>query len=332
MKSRFTPLPTIFFFLFFFLAVTVHGEINYDTDVPYNFNKSFNTAQAFTIANYQANGLSVTMNDGSTGYILGDRQAAGDDANIQVDPQLSEGIYKTRVRVNSEGAVGNAVYGGFLYEISPSFDIINNSQICFNNTHLELASYWISFLSDDNNGFCVQYGSGYENIRTSINCTDSTYVTYRHLDYYTCINYTRLVDFYNSPNLTDINYLAIELKSTGTTNSILFDGLYAKDTYYDIGNSMPKAEILDRQSIYCLNETNPVRKFFLNMTDPENDTILWQDFWNGEYQPLVTVDDFSDSDYVLENHWATNGSDCNYSTNDGELHLYDGCSDLGIIR
>lgn len=98
-------------------------------------------------------------------------------------------------------------------------------------------------------------------------------------------------------------------------------------------NSMPNVKIDNLRSFYCINESNPYWYFLLNISDPENNEILYSYSWNNDDDNSVLVDDFSDTSYNMASEgWSFNKPGCNYSTSDLELNLYNGCNDVQMEK
>lgn len=98
-------------------------------------------------------------------------------------------------------------------------------------------------------------------------------------------------------------------------------------------NTYPSLNIPNLEQVYCLNKSNPVRTFILNFSDAESDTILYFPSWNNEYSQENMIDSFSSTSYsMLENGWSFSAPGCNYSTTTGNLQLYSGCNNIGMIK
>lgn len=98
-------------------------------------------------------------------------------------------------------------------------------------------------------------------------------------------------------------------------------------------NKYPVVKLTNYLPYYCVNRTNPDYKFYLNITDEDEDDISYFAYWDNSNFNRFYVDRFDDDEYkLIDNGWYKSDSGCLDFVRDGVLRLNQSCDDVTISK
>lgn len=243
--------PALIFFFFLILlvnpvsAITIE-DLAIDLTPQYSTNNTFpQTFGYFTYSDYFSEGIAF-LNSGSTGWAayLGSWEGGPDTCNVQVSP---DDQYENYFRIDAEGPIGNDGRGGVLYIMETYFQLHSTSVLCYNLTNIAYDDVYLTFMQEDEEtGFAISLTntSGNYDFRDKIQVIDhGNGYEYPKVFGKTCISYHNLSTVFNTENLTNLIYLAVEFTTPGDARNFYLEDIYFYNVSVGLNTTYNDTEI-----------------------------------------------------------------------------------------